>query len=114
VVVGSVVVVASVVVVVVASVVVVVDVPSDEPLQAATVTASATSAICLFIGNSLSGRERHGGRAGSGSTVASSMEIILVRHGEPAWTPGNKVENNPELTVSRRPSGRGARPKGVG
>lgn len=27
------------------------------------------------------------------------MEIILVRHGEPAWTPGNKVENNPELTA---------------
>lgn len=26
------------------------------------------------------------------------MEIILVRHGEPAWTPDNKVENNPELT----------------
>ena len=26
------------------------------------------------------------------------MEIILVRHAEPAWTPGNKVENNPELT----------------
>jgi 2,3-bisphosphoglycerate-dependent phosphoglycerate mutase len=27
-----------------------------------------------------------------------SMEIILVRHGEPAWTPGNRVDNNPELT----------------
>ena len=27
------------------------------------------------------------------------MEIILVRHGEPAWTPGNKVDNNPELTA---------------
>ena len=27
-----------------------------------------------------------------------SMEIILVRHGEPAWTPDNKVDNNPELT----------------
>jgi 2,3-bisphosphoglycerate-dependent phosphoglycerate mutase len=26
------------------------------------------------------------------------MEIILVRHGEPAWTPDNKVDNNPELT----------------
>lgn len=27
------------------------------------------------------------------------MEIILVRHGEPAWTPDNKVDNNPELTA---------------
>ena len=26
------------------------------------------------------------------------MEIILVRHGEPAWTPDNRVDNNPELT----------------
>lgn len=26
------------------------------------------------------------------------MEIILVRHGEPAWTPENKVDTNPELT----------------
>ncbi len=26
------------------------------------------------------------------------MEIILVRHGQPDWTPHNRVENNPELT----------------
>jgi probable phosphoglycerate mutase len=30
------------------------------------------------------------------------MEIILVRHGEPAWTPKNKVENNPDLTTRGR------------
>lgn len=29
---------------------------------------------------------------------AVPMEIILVRHGEPAWTPGNKVDTNPVLT----------------
>lgn len=26
------------------------------------------------------------------------MEIILVRHGEPAWTPNQRVDNDPELT----------------
>ena len=26
------------------------------------------------------------------------MEIILVRHAEPEWTPANRVDNNPELT----------------
>jgi broad specificity phosphatase PhoE len=26
------------------------------------------------------------------------MEIILVRHGQPNWTPANRVENDPELT----------------
>jgi probable phosphoglycerate mutase len=30
------------------------------------------------------------------------MEIILVRHGEPAWTPQNRVENNPDLTERGR------------
>lgn len=30
------------------------------------------------------------------------MEIILVRHGEPAWTPRNKVDTNPELTALGR------------
>lgn len=32
----------------------------------------------------------------------SSVEIILVRHGEPAWTPDNRVENDPELTPRGR------------